>query len=180
MSKIDITHKQQDYETIGDLQNTDLALCNEENDITELKAYYGKKYAKGLSDYDGFFISAINGDYVRIYGYSGAIPYLDSKVTRLKTPSEIIKEMIAAKNKHYHVLAGFSGCVPGENNIHKTLTSAREDLKNMVRDLRDGKNTLSGSLKSGHFDLLKKTDALCDYLSIEECHEQDCMNDLEE
>lgn len=179
MSKIDITHKQQDYETIKDAQNDKDLFVLEGDDKESLWREYGRKF-KTIKEYDGFLVHVIGGDYIRIYGFSGGIPELHKTLTRLKTPSEIINEMVATKNKHYHVLAGFSGCMPETNNSHKTLTSAREDLKNMVRDLRDGKNTLSGSLKSGHFDLLKKTDALCDYLEITTCHEQDCMNDLEE
>lgn len=77
---------------------------------------------------------------------------------------------------HYHVLAGFSGCLPESNNgPYTSLQDAREELKSEVKDLRESGNTLSGSLKEGFFTLHNKTDALCDYVEISKCVEKECF-----
>lgn len=78
---------------------------------------------------------------------------------------------------HYHVLAGFHGCMPESNDSFHTVKEARDCLKQFVSDLRETGNTLSGNLKSGYFELIKKTDALCDYLEISECVETDCFDE---
>lgn len=79
---------------------------------------------------------------------------------------------------HYHVLAGFHGCLPESNNgPFTTLKESRAELKEEISELRDSGNTLVGDLKHGYFELSKKTTALCDYVSIEECVESDCFID---
>ena len=79
---------------------------------------------------------------------------------------------------HYHVLAGFHGCIPESNIYCASRKEAREELKHEVKDLRESKNRLTGNLKSGYFEITKKTDALCDYLEISECMEKDCFKEM--
>ena len=77
---------------------------------------------------------------------------------------------------HYHVLAGFHGCIP-ESNVgpFTSLVDARIELKMEVNELRDSGNTLKGNLKHCYFELIKKTTALCDYLEISKCFENSCF-----
>jgi hypothetical protein len=77
---------------------------------------------------------------------------------------------------HYHVMTGLHGCLPDYNEIFTTLKEARDGLKEIVKDLRDSKNTFRGSLKKGYFEVIKKEDFLGDYCSIETCTMIECTN----
>lgn len=96
---IALVHPKQDYQTVGDLQNDkDLSLCDIDWDINALKEAYGNTYAKELSEYDVFYLDTRKGDYDRVYASSGYPPYLTARVTRLKTPSEILSEYIKIRD----------------------------------------------------------------------------------
>lgn len=78
--------------------------------------------------------------------------------------------------KHYHVIWGFHGCIPENNWACLTKTEARNAMKEDVRNLRDGKNRLSGNLKDGYFEITHREDALCHYGEITECFESSCFD----
>lgn len=78
-------------------------------------------------------------------------------------------------NTHYHVIAGFHGCLPESNVFCQTLKDARAELADQVKNLRENGNTFNGALRLQYYEISKRTNALCDYLSIEKCNEHECL-----
>lgn len=86
---------------------------------------------------------------------------------------------MSKSTRHYHVLAGLHGCIPDSDELYRTKQEARQGLKWIVGELRSSNNRLRGNLKQGYFELVKKTDALCDYCEISDCYESDCLKELD-
>ena len=76
---------------------------------------------------------------------------------------------------HYHVFNGLHGCLPDGNNCYTTLREAREDLKDVVRNLREGGMKFTGNLKHGNFEQIDGNY----YADIETCQEPDCLKNQE-
>ena len=82
--------------------------------------------------------------------------------------------------QHYHVLAGFFGCLPETNEAYETKKAARWAISDMAKELKDSGNTLNGKIYGVQYVYLTlevKTTALCDYLEVSECRETDCLAD---
>jgi hypothetical protein len=57
----------------------DLILVDLSQDVKAVKEHLGKRADK----YDSFFVAQDNGDYTRVYGMHGIIPWLDKEVHRI-------------------------------------------------------------------------------------------------
>jgi len=77
-------------------------------------------------------------------------------------------------------MAGFHGCIPEDNQVYTNTKSAEEGLKEVRDMLKESGNKLRGSIKGHYFEVVKKTDALCDYIDIESCNEEECLKEIEE
>jgi hypothetical protein len=84
-----------------------------------------------------------------------------------------------SKLVHYHVQSGFRGSIPEYIEICRTKRKAECGLKWLVDDLRSTGNILQGTIESGHFHVIKKTDALTDYCEIVECRKSECLKELD-
>lgn len=83
--------------------------------------------------------------------------------------------LLEKKKAHYHVIASLYGCLPSDDpSTHTDRRSAELDLKEVVSQLRDGGNTLTGNIRTGYFQLKKKKDALVDYVELTECVQDEC------
>lgn len=76
--------------------------------------------------------------------------------------------------KHYHVITSLFGCMPSDNQVFSNKEEAKYYLVSIVRGLRDSDNVVQGTIKDGYFEVVEKTDALCDYVSIETCVLKEC------
>ena len=66
--------------TIKDLENdASLILVDRDMDVQDIKEHVGED----ANDFDGFFVEQKDGDYVRIYGYEGSIPYSGKNVFQI-------------------------------------------------------------------------------------------------
>jgi hypothetical protein len=77
---------------------------------------------------------------------------------------------------HYHVIAGFHGCIPEMNSVFEDKENGLSYLKDCVEDLRDSENVLE-KYSDEYFEVTEKTSALCDYLELSECTEIDCLTE---
>jgi hypothetical protein len=79
---------------------------------------------------------------------------------------------------HYHFLSGFVGCLPESNEVFETKTEAREYLKDILQDLDSSFNKFE-KINNDFYQSIYKTDYIGDYLEITECHETECIEELD-
>ena len=75
--------------TIGELDDDDLTLVQQDQDVESIKHYLGKI----AQEFDGFFVKVEDGDYSEIWGFNGTVPYLDKTVYRLLPDPEEDEEI---------------------------------------------------------------------------------------
>lgn len=84
------------------------------------------------------------------------------------------------KKKHYHVLGGLRGCMPGINYVCETKKEAREIMKDEKEREIDiwyqmetlPKVRITGQVVDGYLEISNGT---LQYLEIVECYESDCL-----
>lgn len=58
----------------------DLQLITDESEVNEILSYLGKKRFARRRIINGLFVGQENGDYTRIYGFRGSIPYHEKEL----------------------------------------------------------------------------------------------------
>ena len=58
-----------------------LQFMSDSQDVQAVRDYLGDDIA---SEYDSFFIEILDGDYGKVYGMFGIVPYLSREVTRIR------------------------------------------------------------------------------------------------
>jgi len=77
---------------------------------------------------------------------------------------------------HYHVMSGFHGCIPENNETAKNMIDARDQLKWWIDYFRESGMTFTGNLKSGYFESISDNW----YAEIsDKCYEPECLEDEE-
>jgi len=66
--------------TIGGNENVleDFILVTDSQDVAEIKDYFGlpkSQWRDSLDEFDGFFVKTKDGDYHKVFGFHGNVPY---------------------------------------------------------------------------------------------------------
>ena len=63
---------------------TDLTLVTDRQDVSALREHLTRHERTESQNFDGFFVSVVEGDYKEVYGFHGTIPYLYKVVYRIR------------------------------------------------------------------------------------------------
>jgi len=67
---------------LAKLRNSEyLNFVSDSQDVSSIKEHFGNP--DKLSDFDSFFVDIHNGDYERVYGMVGIIPYTNKRVIKI-------------------------------------------------------------------------------------------------
>lgn len=88
----------------------DLQLVIDEFEVNEILSYLGKRNFARRRNIDGLFVGQANGDYTRVYGFRGCIPYHEKELVLIpKKYQRTIDRIVYPVNSKYGAPMGRQG-----------------------------------------------------------------------
>ncbi len=82
--------------------------------------------------------------------------------------------------KHFHCLSGDHGYMPDDNIPCKTRGQALACATDKAQELRSEGIKVDGKKSDGYYEVPNGQGAGLEYIEVTECHETDCLSELED